>query len=205
MKALTANASKLLAIAVIGTTAAACSGDATGPSGGGGTTPPPPPAPTLENRYDVQFTVRYLEITSTDACDARTPIVNTPTNGEFQYRIEAEGPSDFFTMESDGYGNVLGKAYPAKGGETIDFTNKTFSFKDLKDGELVALRLYASEWDGPVVDSGMNNRRGLKEFQLSDRQPIGTLKALEISASGDCTVSLVFDQQIDKREVEVES
>lgn len=174
--------------------AAACASDTTGPDAG----------PTLESRWDLDVTLRYLHSSSASTCDGKD-LLGFVNPGEFQYRIKATFGSTTKTTESQGYGSVTGTSKTLKSDETWDFGNKTWTFENMKEKDAVTLTLYVTEWDGTDKDDYMNNRSNSLEIVPSSLLPTGgtkTDRGLGVGKS-TCGLTLYFDVTARQRQVEV--
>jgi hypothetical protein len=187
--------------ALLSTGVAACSGSPTSPSPapapGGGTTPPPA---RTETRYDFDVTVRYIDISPVEACDGRVPLINSVNEGEFQFRIDALGSTKTEFLETDNYYDVLGENYKRGPGERINFTNRRWSFADLKDGDGVRVRLRGTEWDANFRDSDMNDLTDTTTWTMTSSMTSRTDQRLSIG-SNDCGMTLVYDLTVATRQI----
>jgi len=176
----------------------ACAGDATGPAD--------EPAPAFELRFKVTVTVRYLEVSSREACDGVALISREPREGQFQYRILVEAGDKYTgSTESNGYGSVLGEAFWRAPGELINFANRDFEIASLAPGEAFAVSLIGSEWDGLERDSRMDHRSGGASVVLTEGSAAGTFRdrRVEVGDDADCGLALVWDYSVTRRMVAV--
>jgi hypothetical protein len=184
---------RILAIAGLLT---ACSGDAAGPANEQGSEP----------RYDVTVTMRYLEVTSSEACDGVGLINGEARDGEFQYRIEVlRGDQLRASMESDNYGSAFGYSFSRLPGELINFANRDFKFESLEPEETVTIRFFGSEWDEFGKDSRMDHRRTDLILPQTFGWEVGTIRDIRVSVPSNgslvCELTLVWDMSVTKRMV----
>jgi hypothetical protein len=176
---------------------AACSGDAAGPAN----------EPGFEPRYDVTVTVRYLEVSSSEACDGVGLINGEARDGEFQYRIEVESDRFFGFTESDGYGTFLGENFSRLPRELINFANRDFRIEFLEPGESVTISLFGTEWDGAERDSRMDNLRTERVVPSTFDWQVGTFRDLTMTIPSPgslvCELTLVWDLSVTSRMVPV--
>lgn len=176
--------------------AVACASDATGPAEDAG--------PTVESRWDIDVTVRYVRASSELTCDGET-LIGTVNPGEYQYHIIASKGSARQELRSKDYGSVSGTSYELGTSEIHNFGNRTWGFANLRAGESVTLRMYSTEWDGPSKDDYMNNRSNDLTLTPSSLRPTGgtsTDRALGVGKS-TCGLTLYYDVTIVQRQVEV--
>lgn len=135
-------------IAVLAVLAAqtACS-DAMGPDGG--------PTPEPRVTYDLSVKTRYINVEG--SCDE--DIFGSQVPGEFQYRIEVrEGNQLRGSQESRGYNSVSGESFQRNRTTSINFSDRTFSWRDIPGTRDIEITFRAAEWDGLRKDSRMANR-----------------------------------------------
>jgi hypothetical protein len=194
---------RTLAVLVVSSLVAGCSSP-TNPSpapppGGGNTTPPPA---QTETRYDFDVIVRYIDVSPVEACDGRVPILNTVLDGEFQFRIDALGSAKTEFFQTDNYNSVAGENYQKMPGTRIDFTNRTWSFNNLRNGDVVRVRLRGTEWDLTSRDPDMNDLTDSITWTMSSSLSSRTGQRLSIG-NNDCGLTLVYDLGVETRQVPI--
>jgi hypothetical protein len=188
-------------VALLSAGMAACSGSGnpTSPTASG---PAPAPAPSVETRWDLDITVRYVKASGDEACDGKN-IFGRADPGEFQYRIVASFGSRSETLESFNYGSVAGISYILSPEEIRNFSNETWTFDNLSAGQGVRLTLYATEWDRTNKDGDMNNRSESLTITPSSLLPTGgtrTDRALGVG-NARCGLTLYHDVTARQRQV----
>ncbi len=171
---------------------AACSGDATGPAAEN----EEEGEVLREPRFDLTATVRYIEVTSEEACDEVNFVTGEPRDGEFQYRVEVSSSAGGFgAHESDGFGSVLGHAFSRFPGELINFANREHQFSQLKVGDKLTVAYFGSEWDGPTRDPRMDERRTAAVFTITSSLEDGIYRDRRIPTGegAECELTLVWD------------
>jgi hypothetical protein len=108
-------------------------------------------------------------------------------------------------MESRDYGRVTGRSYELGRSEIHNFTNRTWRFADLREGEAVALTMRVTEWDGPSKDDYMDDLSDALSLDPNALRPSGgssTDRALGVGGA-TCGLTLYYDIQVAQRQVEV--
>jgi len=171
---------------------AACGDNVAGPEMG---TDPVEPEPQFTTVYDLDVTTRYIAIGG--SCDV--DIRGIYANGEFQYRYEVRGEGQRYDRESKNYDSRLGEFFIRQPEETIDFTNKTYSWRTLSSSAEIEVVMAGVEWDGVVRDPRMNNRSHAQTV------PFAVGKKTHSAAVGsgrECSISLVYDAEWTERLVQ---
>lgn len=162
----------------------ACSESTTEQNGGGGNQPAPGPT-----RVDVAVESRYIRIHG--SCDEDA--FGNPASGEFHYQVVIVGPGRTVTHGTTDYNSVTATPVSRSAGSNIDFGNRTLTFRNVELDVVVEIRLGLVEWDGPIRDFRMDNRRGRRFIETGIVQDYtGSVDV----GSGDCHGELFFDVRI---------
>lgn len=142
--------------------------------------------------YDLNLTTRYIEVVG--SCDV--DIRGIYANGEFQYRYALRGEGQTFSRESDNYDSRLGETFSRQPEETINFSNKTYTWRTLSPSASIEVEVSGVEWDGLVRDSRMKNRSASQKvpFALGKRT-----RAVGVGAATDCRIVLYYDAEWTER------
>jgi hypothetical protein len=142
--------------------------------------------PELTKVYDLDLQTRYIEVRG--SCDK--DLLGNSSPGEFQYRIVVSGAGQTHTQESRGYNTVTGENYQRNASTTINFANKTYTWRGLPRDATIDVKLNGAEWDGVSKDTRMANRGGSKAvpFALSKET-----RSVTIGATAACQIRLYYD------------
>lgn len=183
----------VLALAI---TAGACGGDVAGPE--------EDPAPVLDDRWDMDVTIRYVRASSERTCDGLT-IFGTVNPGEYQFLITGVFGATTNTLATPGYGQVTGESHELGRSEIHNFANRTWRYTDLHKGQDVALTMRVTEWDGASKDDYMDDRQNTLNLDPSSLRATGgssTGRALGVG-NENCGLTLYYDIDVVHREVTV--
>lgn len=179
----------------------ACS-SGSNPAGPEDPPPGPGPGPITESRWDLDVTVRYVKASRDETCDGKT-IFGVVNPGEFQFRVVGSFGSRTETLETFDYGSIAGISHMMAPEEINNFTNQTWTFNNLREGQGVELRLYATEWDVSSRDSDLNNRSSSVTITPSALLPSGGTRIDRAVGVGDarCGLTLYHDVTVRLRTV----
>ena len=163
-----------------------CADSLTGIDEGG--EPSPRPEPTLTKLYKLNLTTRYIHIKG--SCD--TDLLGNPANGEFQWKYEVSYNGSAYSRESKNYNSVAGQSYSRRAGENINFSNQTYSWRDLQQTDGFRVKLFGAEWDGALKDDRMKNRSGSREVPYKKGKDT---HEVIIGANTSCQIRLVYDAE----------
>ena len=165
-----------LLVSVAGLTA--CTENMTGPN------EEPDPEPTIV--YDLVVETRYINVRGT--CDLDN--FGNAAAGEFQYRIVVSGAGKSYTHSTSGYNQVTGESIPRTEGSDINFTNRSYQWRDLSRSAKIEVELAGAEWDLLSRDDRMANRIGSVEvpFELDTHT-----RSITVGATAACQIRLYYD------------
>jgi hypothetical protein len=144
----------------------------------------PDPTPTIE--YDLVVETRYINVRG--SCDE--DFLGNSMPGHFQYRIVVSGVGQSHTQSSRGYNEVTGENFQRNATTDINFTNRTYQWRDLSTSARIEVELGGVEWDLLERDSRMANRRGSVTVPFE----LGThTRSITIGATAACQIRLYYD------------